>query len=115
MKKLAAYLKSLSAEERQAFAVRCNTTWAHLRNVAFSGKPCGLELAVAIERESAGAVPADEAKPSLFWCRIADGQWPWHSQGRPLWNPDRQIAASHAAIVAGPQQAVHQITTEDAR
>lgn len=68
---LATYLRELPEEQREAFAVAAGTTRYHLRNVAFSGKPCGIELAVGIERESRGAVKRWDLRPD-DWHRI----WP---------------------------------------
>jgi hypothetical protein len=71
---LAEYLKPMSLEERNAFARRAGTTYLHLRNVAFSGKPCGVPLAVAVERESGGKVPRWVLRPNdwhLNWPDLA--------------------------------------------
>lgn len=61
---------SVPTSERKGFAARCNTSEAHLRNVAY-GKSCSPELATAIERESGGAVTRPELRPD-DWHRI----WP---------------------------------------
>jgi hypothetical protein len=69
---LLAYLKSLPSEEaRQAFAVRAGSTLGHVRNVAYGYKPCGPELAVSLERESARLVRRWDLRPH-DWRRI----WP---------------------------------------
>lgn len=68
---LSAYLKPLSEPERLAFAMRCGTTWNHMRNVAYSGKPCGVLLAVNVERETGAQVRRWEMRP-LDWHLI----WP---------------------------------------
>lgn len=68
--KLSDYLKPLSATERAELAGRAGTSWLHLRNIAYSGKSCGYPLAVAIERESRGAVRRWDLRPSdwhLIW------------------------------------------------
>lgn len=69
--KLASYLKPLSTAERTALALRAGTSYLHLRNVAFSGKSCGEKLAVAIERETCGAVRRWDLRPA-DWHEI----WP---------------------------------------
>lgn len=58
------YLAQIPQEAREAFAARCNTTYAHLRNVAY-GKTCGEDLAMAIDQESLGAVPCEVMRPDL--------------------------------------------------
>ncbi len=61
------YLRTLNQPARDDFARRCGTTYMHLKNVAFSGKSCGVQLAVAIERESAGAVTRRDLRPHDWW------------------------------------------------
>lgn len=70
---LKAFIKSLPAEpdEREAFAAACETTLGHLRNVMYGIKPCSPELAVLVERHSAGKVTRQELLPDK-WPRI----WP---------------------------------------
>lgn len=54
--KLAEFLRPLTTEQRTELARRAGTSFLHLRNVAFSSKKCGIPLAVALERETGGAV-----------------------------------------------------------
>lgn len=61
--KLSDYIKPLTEVERRRLAASCGTSFFHLRNVAFSGKPCGLKLAVDIERETAGQVRRWDTRP----------------------------------------------------
>jgi hypothetical protein len=65
------FLRQLGETERAAFAASCGSTAGHLRNVAFSGKPCGVLLAVQWERESQFAVRRWDLRPG-DWHRI----WP---------------------------------------
>jgi DNA-binding transcriptional regulator YdaS (Cro superfamily) len=58
------YLKSLPSEDDRAdFASRCATTLGHLKNVMYGFRPCATDLAVLIERESAGQVTRRELRP----------------------------------------------------
>ena len=59
-----AYLLAIPVSERAAFAARCGTTYGHLRNVAY-GKSCAESLALAIERETGGAVPLEGLRPDM--------------------------------------------------
>lgn len=69
---LKTFIKALPSEDaREAFAIRCGTTLGHMRNVMYGYKPCGPELAVSIERESAKAVERPELCPDN-WRQI----WP---------------------------------------
>lgn len=67
------YLMALSPSERGEFALRCGTTIGHLSNVANGYKPCSPELAVAIERESAGDVRGEGLTQKLDWAYIRSG------------------------------------------
>lgn len=70
------YLKSLpDAAAREAFAGRCDTTIGHLQNVANGHKPCGTELAVAIEIQSKREVTRQELCPETWpkrWPELSD-------------------------------------------
>ena len=67
IEKLLEYLKSLTPEQRNDFAGRCKTSIGHLRNVAYGGRPCGEKLAIAIDRESAGGVRAEDCRTDVDW------------------------------------------------
>lgn len=56
--------------EREAFAVRCGTTYGHLRNVAYGQKPCREALAINIERESGGKVRCEDLRPDVDWAYL---------------------------------------------
>ena len=49
---LKSLLTPMSAEKRDEFAARCETTKGHLQNVMYGLRPCATNLAVHIERES---------------------------------------------------------------
>lgn len=70
MEKLKAFLKTIPLEQRDAFAERCGTSWAHLRNVSYGQKVPAEKLCVAIERESASAVTRPDLRGD--WAEI----WP---------------------------------------
>ena len=63
---LKTFYLSMKPDEREAFALRCDTTLGHFRNVVY-GKSCGEKLAVNIERESLGAVRCEELCPDVDW------------------------------------------------
>lgn len=67
--KLIEYLNSLSPDQRAAFAKRCGTSLAHMRNVAY-GKRCGESLAINIERESGRAVRCENLRPDVDWAYL---------------------------------------------
>lgn len=69
------YLKSLGSEEqREDFAQRCETSLGHIRNVGYGYKPCATDLAVRIERESAGQVTRPELRADWadHWPELVD-------------------------------------------
>lgn len=67
MSTLKEYLSSLSVAERGAFAVRCETTYGHLRNVAYGQKPAGEKLCILVERESGGVVRCETLRSDVPW------------------------------------------------
>ena len=69
--KLADYLRTLPTDRRLEMADAAGTTYLHLRNVAFSGKSCGIQLAVDIEAVTGRAVCRWDLRPT-DWHRI----WP---------------------------------------
>lgn len=64
------YLFSMQVSEREQFAVRCGSTYGHLRNVAYGHKPCSAELAMEIERESGAAVRCEILCPGADWATV---------------------------------------------
>ena len=60
-----------STAERDDFARRCDSTRGVLQNIMYGLRPCNPELAVALERESAGEVRRWDVRPH-DWHRI----WP---------------------------------------
>lgn len=49
------------------FAARCGTSIGHLTNVAYGYRSCAESLAIAIERETGGAVTVEELRPDIDW------------------------------------------------
>lgn len=68
---LSELMRPLSSEERAALASKVGTTFLHLRNIAFSGKSCGIQLAVALEAATDGAVRRWDLRPDDW-----HGIWP---------------------------------------
>lgn len=64
---LKTYLSPLTAADRESLAKRCDTSRGHLQNVMYGIKACATDLAVAIERESHGAVRRWELRPGDWW------------------------------------------------
>lgn len=67
MRTLKEYLSGLNVSEREAFAVRCGTTYGHLRNVTYGQKPAGEKLCILIERESGGEVRCESLRSDVPW------------------------------------------------
>lgn len=64
---LKSYLNGLSNEERESFATACDSTAGHIRNVSYGYRSCAEKLAIAIERESKGAVRCEDIRPDVDW------------------------------------------------
>lgn len=77
---LKSYLAGLSGPERRALAERCGTSFGHLNNVRYGIKPCAVELAIALERESGGTVRCEDLRPDVDWAYIR-GTAPTSSAG----------------------------------
>lgn len=68
--KLLDYLHTMTPEKREGFAMLCGVSMGHLNNVAYGYKTVGAEIAIAIERESAGAVTVEEMRPDMDWAVV---------------------------------------------
>ncbi|NYT81424.1 helix-turn-helix domain-containing protein [Alcaligenaceae bacterium] len=71
MEKLKNFIFGMPSEQREDFAARCGTSFAHMRNVAYGYRRASEKLSVRIERESEGAVTRKDLYPSE-WPEI----WP---------------------------------------
>lgn len=82
---LKTYLRSLPGDQRGSFATACGTTPGHLRNIIYEpDRSCSPLLAVAIERQSAGAVMRWDMRPTDWrdiWPELAQrGDAPAHKE-----------------------------------
>jgi DNA-binding transcriptional regulator YdaS (Cro superfamily) len=85
---LKAYLRSLSKEQKESFAISCGCTLQHLKFVAYRAKQASESLAIAIERETGGLVTVEETRPDLIdhWTYIRG------TAKRPEFVPEPQAA-----------------------
>lgn len=70
MRTLQTYLNGLPVAEQEQFAARCGTTIGYLRKQLSSGGRFGESLAIAIDRESCGAVTVEELRPDVDWAYL---------------------------------------------
>lgn len=70
MEALRAYLKTLTPDQQEAFAVRCGTTIGYLRKAMSKRQELGTEIVIAIERESGGQVRCEDMRPNVDWAYI---------------------------------------------
>jgi hypothetical protein len=68
---LKTYVSNLSKVDRATFADRCGASIGHMLNVVYGVRTASTELAVAIERESNGAVTRIEMFPETY-----GNKWP---------------------------------------
>lgn len=61
------YLKSLDDVKRAAFAKKCETSVQYLFQIGWGNRTPKVELAVSIERESAGEVRCEDLLPKVDW------------------------------------------------
>lgn len=71
---LKTYITSMAVAEREAFAARCDTTYAFLRNVAYGQRRAGESLCINIERESSGVVSCEELRADVDWAYLRGTQ-----------------------------------------
>ena len=77
MKKLLAYLNSLSPEERQRFEAATGTTVAYLRKAVSAKQKLGAEICVAIEKATGGKVSRMDLRQQdwhLIWPELVRGE-----------------------------------------
>jgi DNA-binding transcriptional regulator YdaS (Cro superfamily) len=70
METLRDYLNSLPVDDQAAFAARCNTTVGYLRKAISIRQPINAATAIAIERESGGAVTCESLRHDVDWAYI---------------------------------------------
>lgn len=64
---LKSFISGKAGSDRSEFAQRCGTTRGVLQNIMYGLRPCNPELAVLIERESAGDVRRWDLRPKDWW------------------------------------------------
>lgn len=67
MEKLREYLNDLTPVQQESFADRCETSVGYLRKAISAKQLLGPNLAIAIERESNGAVNCEDLRPDVDW------------------------------------------------
>lgn len=72
--KLINFLETMDKPQRKAFALRCGSSPGHLNNVAYECRQCSGKLAIAIERESKGAVTCEEVCPEADWAYVRNAR-----------------------------------------
>jgi DNA-binding transcriptional regulator YdaS (Cro superfamily) len=70
MDELREYLKSLGPAEQAEYAERCGTTIGYLRKALCTEPKLGESLAIALDRESNGAVPCEKLRPDVDWAYL---------------------------------------------
>lgn len=67
---LKTYFLGLPVDQRASFAERCGVAAGHLRNIAYGSRSCTEGVAIAIERESGGAVTCEALCPGTDWAYL---------------------------------------------
>ena len=70
MQSLRSYLNSLLPADQVAFAARCGTSAGYLRKAISIEQRIAESTAIAIERESGGAVRCEDLRPDVDWAYI---------------------------------------------
>ena len=61
------FIKTLSPDEQEVFAIGCETSVGQLKQVAGDHRRASVSLAINIERESDGAIRCEELRPDVDW------------------------------------------------
>lgn len=64
------YWQTLSKQQRQELANACNTSPDYLYQIALGNRNASGALAIDLERETGGAVMADDVCPNADWDHI---------------------------------------------
>ena len=67
-----AYFKSLSKDQRDAFASQVGTSVAYLWQIAYKQRRCNESLAIEIEKASGQHVRVEDLRPDVDWAYIRD-------------------------------------------
>lgn len=67
-----AYFKSLSKDQRDAFASQVGTSVAYLWQIAYKQRRCNESLAIEIEKASGQQVRVEDLRPDVDWAYIRD-------------------------------------------
>ena len=68
---LLAHLKSLEQKERDLLAEKCGTTSKYLYQIAYGNKPCRVDLAIDIDKQTSGNVSIFTLRPDVDWKYVA--------------------------------------------
>lgn len=64
------YINSLTTEQQEQFADRCETSVGYLRKALSCGQKIGESLCIAIEKESGRKVTCEEVRPDVDWAYL---------------------------------------------
>lgn len=64
---LTEFIKTLTKDDLDDFASRCETSAGQIKQVAYGNRRAGESLAINIERESNGSVLCEELRPDVDW------------------------------------------------
>ena len=67
---LRTYLNSLPVDEQLAYAERSGTTLGYLRKALSTKERIAESTAIALDRESSGAVPVESVRPDVDWAYL---------------------------------------------
>jgi DNA-binding transcriptional regulator YdaS (Cro superfamily) len=83
MKRLQAYLNTLTPADQADFARRCGTTIGYLRKAISKGQRIGEGTCIAIERESCRQIVCEDLREDVDWAFL---------RSTPPWRP-AQVAS----------------------
>lgn len=75
------FIRPLDKQALLALAKRCETTPGQLKQVAYGNRRANAALAIALERETAGAIRCEETRPDIDWAYLRNSAGPIEGAG----------------------------------
>jgi|GEM_PF-354407 len=70
------FIKPLDKQALLAFAKQCETTPGQLKQVAYGNRRASAALAIALERETDGAIRCEDTRPDIDWAYLRNSAGP---------------------------------------
>lgn len=90
-------MMNLTVAERRAIATALKLNEQYVYQCLTRRRTTPTDWCPGMERASGGKLTCEQLRPDVVWTRLADSQWLWHPQGRPLLDVAASVADKQAA------------------